>query len=240
MRKILDMEKLHNKVIISGFNKLTLLDYPGLTACIIFTQGCNYKCPFCHNASLIDSKASGSYDEEEILKFLIKRRNVLEGICISGGEPLMQKELVEFLIKIKDIGYKIKIDTNGSCPDILKYLIDNKLIDYVAMDIKNDLDNYKKTAGITNTDSVKKSIDILLNSDIGYEFRTTVVKELHTVNNIINIAKMIKNTKKYYLQKFIDSGDIVSNNLHSFSDEEMLNIKKEIEKYIPTVEVRGI
>ncbi len=232
------MEKLH-KVKISGFNKLTLLDYPGLTACIIFTQGCNYKCPFCHNASLLDNK-DGTYDEEEILKFLEKRKKVLEGICISGGEPLMQKEILEFIKKIKDIGYKIKIDTNGSYPEILKYLIDNKLIDYVAMDIKNDIDNYKKTTGVTNTNIVMKSIDILLKSDIEYEFRTTIVKELHNEENIINIAKMIKDAKKYYLQKFIDSGDIVSNNLHPFSDEEMLVIKTKVEKYIPNVEVRGI
>lgn len=232
------MAELH-KVKISGFNKLTLLDYPGLTACIIFTQGCNYKCPFCHNASLLDNK-DGTYDEEEILKFLEKRKKVLEGICISGGEPLMQKEIVEFIKKIKDIGYKIKIDTNGSYPEILKYLIDNKLIDYVAMDIKNDIDNYKKTTGVTNTNIVMKSIDILLKSDIEYEFRTTIVKELHNEENIINIAKMIKDAKKYYLQKFIDSGDIVSNNLHPFSDEEMLVIKTKVEKYIPNVEVRGI
>lgn len=231
---------MEKQLKISGFNKLTLLDYPDHTACIIFTQGCNYKCPFCHNASLIDSSKDGNYDEEEILKFLIKRKNVLEGICISGGEPLIQKGLKEFLIKIKDIGYKIKIDTNGSYPEVLKDLIDNKLVDYVAMDIKNDLGNYKKTTGITNTDNVKKSIEILLNSNIDYEFRTTIVKELHSIDNIVNIAKMIKGTKKYYLQKFIDSGDILKDGFNSLNDIEMKKIEKEIKKYIPNVKVRGI
>lgn len=231
---------MEKELKISGFNKLTLLDYPDHTACIIFTQGCNYKCPFCHNASLIDGSKNGNYNEEEILKFLIKRKSILEGICISGGEPLMQKELKEFLIKIKDIGYKVKIDTNGSYPEVLKDLIDNKLVDYVAMDIKNDLGNYKKITGIINTDNVKKSIEILLNSDIDYEFRTTLVKELHNIDNIVSIAKMIKGTKKYYLQKFIDSGDIVKKDLNALSDIEMKNIEKEIKKYIPNVKVRGI
>lgn len=231
---------MEKQLKISGFNKLTLLDYPDHTACIIFTQGCNYKCPFCHNASLIDSSKNGNYKEEEILKFLIKRKSILEGICISGGEPLMQKELKEFLIKIKDIGYKVKIDTNGSYPEVLKDLIDNKLVDYVAMDIKNDLGNYKKITGIINTDNVKKSIEILLNSDIDYEFRTTLVKELHSIDNIVSIAKIIKGTKKYYLQKFIDSGDIVKKDLNALSDIEMKNIEKEIKKYIPNVKVRGI
>ncbi len=231
---------MEKQLRISGFNKLTLLDYPGYMACIIFTQGCNYKCSFCHNSKLIGRKNDESYKEEEILEFLEKRKNILEGICISGGEPLIQKELKEFLIKIKDIGYKVKIDTNGSYPDALKDLIDNKLVDYVAMDIKNDFNNYEKTAGVTNIDNIKKSIDILLNSDIDYEFRTTIVKELHTMDNIINIAKLIKGTKNYYLQKFIDSGDLVKKDLHALSDKEMKNIEKEIRKYIPNVKIRGI
>ena len=169
---------------INGMQKLTLLDYPGNVACLIFTQGCNFRCPFCHNSGLLDMNNNcEKIDEKEVFKYLEKRRGLLDGVCISGGEPLLQKDIEDFIRKVKDLGYKVKLDTNGSSPKKLKQLIEDGLIDYVAMDIKNDFLNYDKTAGMcTNIDNIKKSIEIIENSNIEYEFRTTIVKQFHDVS----------------------------------------------------------
>ena len=164
---------------ISGMEKLTLLDYPANTACLIFTQGCNFRCPFCHNKNLLmDTNGDGIIDENEVLNYLKKRKGLVDGICISGGEPLLQRDIESFIKKIKEIGVKVKLDTNGSNPQKLKKLIDMGLIDYVAMDIKNDFSNYDKTSGVDNIniENIKKSIDILENSNIEYEFRTTITR----------------------------------------------------------------
>ena len=172
---------------ISGMEKLTLLDYPANTACLIFTQGCNFRCPFCHNKNLLmDTNGDGIIDENEVLDYLKKRKGLVDGICISGGEPLLQRDIESFIKKIKEIGVKVKLDTNGSNPQKIKKLIDMGLIDYVAMDIKNDFSNYDKTSGVDNIniENIKKSIDILENSNIEYEFRTTVVKELHSITQL--------------------------------------------------------
>ena len=227
-------------MIINGFNKLTLLDYPKHMACIIFTKGCNFNCSYCQNSSLISLKDEEKITEEEIFNFLKMRKNVLEGVVISGGEPTIQKDLIPFIKKIKDLGYKIKLDTNGYNPSTLKYLIDNKLIDYVAMDIKNDLENYEKvTKNKININVIKESINILLNSDLDMEFRTTIIKQYHDLKNIKNIIKLIKD-KKYYIQNFVLSDDVQDKTLHGFTDLELIKIRKDIGYQNKNIKIRGI
>jgi pyruvate formate lyase activating enzyme len=164
---------------INGFQKLTLLDFPEKTACIVFTAGCNFRCPFCHNASLV-THIDNSYNvsEEEVFSYLKKRKGLIEGVCISGGEPLLQPDIKEFIQKVKDLGYSVKLDTNGSSPQKLIDLVNSGLVDYVAMDIKNSKEKYPLTAGINNLNmaDIEKSVEILKESNIPYEFRTTAVK----------------------------------------------------------------
>ena len=227
---------------ISGMEKLTLLDYPSKTACLIFTQGCNLKCPFCHNSSLLDTNHDGVIDESEVLAYLDKRKGLIDGICISGGEPLLQKDIESFIKEVKERGFKVKLDTNGSNPKKLKDLIDKNLLDYVAMDIKNDFTNYEKTSGITkiNIDKIKESIKILESSNIEYEFRTTIVKELHDVEKIENICKYIGKKSKYYLQNYRDSESVLQKGLTGFSNKELKELKEKLNKKYPNVSIRGI
>lgn len=228
---------------ISGMEKLTLLDYPDNMACLIFTQGCNFRCPFCHNRNLLmDTNNDGVIDEEEVLNYLKKRKGLVEGICISGGEPLLQRDIEGFITKIKDIGVKVKLDTNGSNPNKLKELIDKGLVDYVAMDIKNDFSNYGKTSGVENIniDNIKKSIAILENSNINYEFRTTVVKELHNVTQLEHICEYIGPEAKYYIQNYRDCANVLQTGLNGFDNEELVNITDILKSKYPNVMVRGI
>ena len=227
----------------SGFQKLTLLDYPEKTACTLFTAGCNFRCPFCHNAALVTHIDNTNYfTEEYVLDYLKKRTGILDGICITGGEPLMHKELLEFIKKVKDLGYLVKLDTNGSYPDRLVALIDSGLIDYVAMDIKNTQEKYNETAECSVEDlrSVIKSVEILKQNKIDYEFRTTVVKEYHEVEDIKKIAEWIAPASKYFLQNFIDSGDVIKNNLSAHSRETLDLMRLAAQDIIPKVEIRGI
>ncbi len=211
-------------MIFGGFQKLTLLDFPGVVACTLFTKGCNFRCPFCHNALLVTQiEESASYSEEEILAFLKKRQGVLEGVCITGGEPLLHPELEGFIAQVKALGYKVKLDTNGSFPHRLKALVAKGLLDYVAMDIKNCFEKYPLTAGLRGGPEegkttalladVEESIDFLLTGSIPYEFRTTVAKELHTVEDIARIADRIRGAERYFLQNFSDSGNIIGGGL---------------------------
>ena len=227
----------------NGFQKLTLLDYPGKVACTLFTAGCNLRCPFCHNASLvthIDNVVS--YDENEILDFLRKRQGILEGVCITGGEPLMQSGVTDFIKKVKELGFSVKLDTNGTFPEKLTMLAESKLIDYVAMDIKNCKEKYAVTSGITdlNIGNIEKSVEFLLSGKIPYEFRTTVVAEFHTPQDIGEIAKWIKGADKYYLQNFVDSGDLIEDGLCAVSPETMQNMRAVAAKFIPNAEIRGV
>lgn len=227
----------------NGFQKLTLLDYPGKVACTLFTAGCNLRCPFCHNASLvthIDNVVS--YDEGEILDFLGKRQGILEGVCITGGEPLMQSGVTDFIKKVKELGYSVKLDTNGTFPEKLSMLAESKLIDYVAMDIKNCKEKYALTSGITdlNIGNIEKSVEFLLSGKIGYEFRTTVVTEFHTPQDIGEIAKWIKGADKYYLQNFVDSGDLIEDGLCAVSPEIMQNMRAIASEFIPNTQIRGV
>lgn len=214
--------------IIDGFDKLTLLNYPDKVACTIFTKGCNFKCPFCHNSSLISlDKENDKY--KEVISYLNKRKGILDGVCITGGEPLIHKSTKDLIKEIKEMGFLVKLDTNGSNPSLLKELIDEKLIDYVAMDIKNTFDKYEMTIGCkTNIDNIKMSIDVIESSNIDYEFRTTIVKELHTFDDIKSIVNMLDNKSKYYIQNFRNSDGVLNKKLNGFKIEELENLQKEI------------
>lgn len=238
---------------IHGLNKLTLLDYPGHMACLIFTGACNYRCPFCHNASLVlNPNSQPAISEEEIFAFLQSRKDILEGVCISGGEPTLQADLPEFIRKIRTMGFHVKLDTNGSRPGILKALLEEGLLDYVSMDIKNALKKYLSTIGIPEsvsgfnnliTDSVRQSAELLMQSSIPYEFRTTVVKELHNEEDLLSIGKWLNGANAYYLQSFRDSETLVGASLgqfHAYEPEQMRAFRDMLKPYFETVEVRGI
>ena len=226
---------------ISGLQKLTLLDYPGKMACTVFTYGCNFRCGFCHNALLVTEENSDSISEEEFFSFLRKRQGILEGVCISGGEPTLQRDLAEFIEKVKTLGYSVKLDTNGSRPDILKSLIDKRLIDYVAMDIKNSAEKYRITCGCeVDISAITESISIIIESGISHEFRTTTVKEYHSAEDILSIAEWLKGDSKYFLQHFEDSGNLIGENLSPLSKEEMLSLADSIRNKLPNVAVRGV
>lgn len=214
-------------MLISGFDKVTLLNYPGLVACTIFTKGCNLKCPFCHNSSLISGNNDTYIDEDEIFKYLNKRKNIIEGVCISGGEPLLQKDIKEFIKKIKSLGLKVKLDTNGTNPDLILSLINDNLLDYIAMDIKNIKSKYELTSGAkVKIDNILKSINIIENSGIDYEFRTTIIKEFHTLSDIDYISKKLDKKSKYYIQNFVKSDAVLDKNLHSFTSDELKEMKQ--------------
>lgn len=230
---------------ISGIQKLTLLDYPGTVACTLFTAGCNFRCPFCHNAMLVlpEQVEDASLSEDEVLSFLKKRQGVLDGVAITGGEPLLHRELPELLGKIKALGYKIKLDTNGSNPELLRGIIENRLVDRVAMDIKNAPKAYGTTVGVAGLDiaPIERSKDMLLSGDIDYEFRTTVVKGIHTEDSLIGAAKWIEGAKEYYLQQFKDSGSLIlPEGLAAYDEKEMHALADAVREYVPAVQVRGV
>lgn len=224
---------------ISGMEKLTLTDYPGHLACILFTQGCNFKCPFCQNSPLIAVHDEGDISEEYVFNYLNKRKNVLEGVVVSGGEPTVQKDLPEFIEKIKSLGLKVKLDTNGSNYLMLKDLLDRNLLDYVAMDLKNDFEGYPDIVGVKpNMDNIKKSMDLLKSSKIPFEFRTTIIKEFHDMDKLKKLVKLVDGSK-YFIQNFQDSEFVVDKSLHEFSSEELEEIKETFKDFT-NVEVRGI
>ncbi len=228
-------------MLLKGLQKTTLLDYPEKVACTVFTGGCNLRCPFCHNASLVNVKDDNEISEDEFFTFLKKRVNILDGVCITGGEPLLQKDITSFIARIKELGYSVKLDTNGFYPHKLKELLDLKLIDYVAMDIKNSKKKYSKTCGVeVDINKIEESIALLLSSEIDFEFRTTVVRELHTSDDIESIAKWISSAPKYFLQSFKDSGDILSDGLSSYTDDEMKAMLDLAKKHISSTVLRGI
>ena len=226
---------------IKGLQKLTLLDYPDKMACTVFTAGCNFKCPFCHNASLVFNRDDNRISEQKFFDFLSKRVGVIDGVCITGGEPTLQTDIVQFIKKIKELGFLVKLDTNGYRPDMLKFLVDNKLIDYVAMDIKNCKEKYPLTSGVENIEVsfIEQSVEYLLADNVDYEFRTTVVKEYHTLDDMIKIGEWIKGAKKYYLQAFVDSGDLICDGLSSYDKNDMQNLLNMIKPRIPSTKIRG-
>lgn len=230
-------------MIIQGLQKLTLLDYPGKVACTIFTAGCNFRCPFCHNASLvIDTSANETIPEEEIFRFLTKRQGILDGVCISGGEPLIQDGIEEFIRQIKEMEYDVKLDTNGSFPDKLIRLVEAGLIDYVAMDIKNSQEHYGRTIGIEDYDirDVHRSVKYLMSGKVPYEFRTTVVREFHQRSDFASIGRWIRGAREYYLQQFVDSGDLIRPGLHGYNKEIMEQALEVVKKDVESAKLRGL
>ena len=227
---------------ISGLQKLTLLDFPDVVSCIVFTKGCNLRCPFCHNSSLVvDSKLTPEIDEEEVFSYLNKRKNILDGVVISGGEPLLQKDIKDFIVKVKILGYKVKLDTNGVNSKLLSELIDEKLVDYVAMDIKNTFDKYDMTTGKSNSriDNIKESIRILKKEKVPYEFRTTIVKDFHNIEDIKKILKYI-NGSKYCIQNFVDNENTIKKGLTGFTKDELININNELKKDFTNFKIREL
>ena len=227
---------------IGGLQKFSLIDYPGKICAIVFTQGCNFKCGYCHNPELVDPKRfSKPISEKEIFSFLKKRQGKLEAVVITGGEPILQPDLIKFIKKVKGLGFLVKLDTNGTDSRVLKRLIDKKLIDYIAMDVKAPLEKYGEVVNAkVNLDKIKESIDLIINSNIDYEFRTTIVKSQLSVDDIIEIGKLIKDAKLCVLQKFIPSKAVNPKFLKetTYSDEEFEEIKKKILVYVNKCEIR--
>ena len=231
-------------MVIKGLQKTTLLDFPGKLACTIFTAGCNFRCPFCHNSSLV--VRPGEVDEipaPSFLSYISKRKGLLDGVAITGGEPLLNPDINELMRKIRAEGLLIKLDTNGAYPDRLEALIDEGLVDYVAMDIKNTKSKYALTAGLDESfdiSLIERSIDIIMKKAPDYEFRTTVVRELHTVEDLVEISGWITDAKNYFLQKYVDSGDILLEGFSAYSDGEMLEILDLVRKKMPQTILRGV
>ena len=227
---------------ICGLNKTTLLDYPGCVSATIFVGGCNFRCPFCHNGDLVlCSNELPKYSEEEVFSFLEKRKNVLEGVCVTGGEPTHYHDLPEFIKKIKDLGYKVKLDTNGSNPAMLKELVKEKLVDYVAMDIKAPVYNYDKVCGaLVDIEKIKESVEFLKEKSVPYEFRTTVVKELHSKEDIIEIGKWLVGAENYYLQNYQETDKNLSHGFLPMDEAEIMALKEVLKNYVENVKVRGV
>ena len=223
---------------IHGFNKTTLLDYPEHVACTVFTGHCNMRCPFCHNGDLVLMPGSQpTVDVEEFFAFLNKRKNILEGVAITGGEPTLQKDLGDFIRRIKDLGLLVKLDSNGLKPEILRTLIDEKAVDYIAMDIKSSRENYARTVGIENLDirPIEESVSLLMEGRVPYEFRTTVIKQFHDEADFLRIADWIGGCEKYFLQSYVDSHRILKDFL---PEEEQAKYPSAFEAYTPE-EMKG-
>lgn len=228
---------------IQGLQKLTLLDFPEHVACTVFTAGCNFRCPFCHNASLVvHIQKENGISEEEFFSFLEKRKGVLDGVCVTGGEPLLQPDIESFIWKIKNLGYAVKLDTNGSFPEKLKILVQKGLVDYVAMDIKNSLETYAITCGVDaiNLEKIQESVSYLKENHVPYEFRTTVTRNFHSKEEFEKIGQWLEGTEKYFLQNFVDSGDLINGRIKGCSEEEMKEFLSVVQKYIPGAKLRGI
>lgn len=230
---------------ITGIQKLTLLDYPGTVACTVFTAGCNLRCPFCHNAMLVlpEQMENSFLDDDEVFDFLKKRRGILDGVAVTGGEPLLHADLPQFLESVKALGYKIKLDTNGSNPKLLEEIIGAGLVDRVAMDIKNDPERYAEAVGFECFDisEIEKSKNLLLAGAVDYEFRTTVVRGIHTRESLIAAAQWIRGTREYYLQQFKDSGSLIlPDGLSAYNKTQMLALADAVRDIVPSVEVRGV
>lgn len=227
---------------IKGLQKLTLLDYKGYLAATVFTGGCNLKCPFCHNKDLVLHPDSiSSLDEEELLHFLSERQGKLEAVCITGGEPTIQEDLLPFLEKLRSLNYKIKLDTNGSHPDKLNALITNGLVDYIAMDIKNSKEKYALTSGCSNLsiEDIERSIVYIMHSSCQYEFRTTVVRELHTQEDIMSISQWIQGASAYYLQPYRESEQVIHPVYTSYTRQELEHFIMIAKQYVIKCDIVG-
>ncbi|MBQ8078023.1 MAG: anaerobic ribonucleoside-triphosphate reductase activating protein [Eubacterium sp.] len=227
---------------LHGIQKMTLLDFPGVVSCTIFLGGCDFRCPFCHNFELIDGTAQPIMDDSELIEFLRGRKALIDGVAITGGEPCLHKDLPELIRKIRAEGYKVKLDTNGYHPEMLKAILDEGLVEYVAMDIKNSEEKYALTCGLDeiNMDTIKESISILMNGDTDYEFRTTVVDELHDESDFEKIGEMIKGAKHYFLQRFTDRDSVPYGNLSAPSFDKMHKYCDIARNFVTNTELRGV
>ena len=227
---------------IQGLQKMTLLDYPGKVACTVFLGGCDLRCPFCHNGELVLSPALAEMNQEELLAFLKKRQGLLDGVCITGGEPLLRPDLPQLLESVKALGYPVKLDTNGCDPARLAEILNQGLVDYVAMDVKNAPARYAETVGIPgfNPAPVEESIRLLRKSTVDYEFRTTLVRELHRPEDLDAIAAWLAGAPRYYLQNFVDSGNLIGRGYHGFTAEQLQGFAERVRPFFGAVELRGI
>ena len=234
--------------MLSGLQKMTLLDYPGKVACTVFTQGCNFRCPFCHNSNLLEGQGEDALSQEALLEFLKKRVNLLDGVCITGGEPTLHPELENLLTEIKALGYLIKLDTNGNRPAVLKDLVEKGLVDYVAMDLKNSPARYGETAGVPNMTlkNIEESIRFLLSGKVAYEFRTTVVDELHEVADIEAIGAWLekldsdRKAENYFIQPYVDRESVLVSGFHTPPKEKLLQMAEKAAPYVKNVNIRGM
>ena len=227
---------------IHGLQKLTLLDFPGHTACTVFTGACNFRCPFCHNASLVlHPDGLPAMPESELFAFLEKRKKLLDGVAVTGGEPTLQPDLPDFLRRIRELGYAVKLDTNGGRPEVLKRILDAGLADYAAMDIKSSPEHYEQAAGVSGIlDAVKESVELLRRSGVPHEFRTTAVKNLHTAEDFRSIGKWLGGEARYFIQSYADSGDILAPGMEAFSNTELYALLDAVKPYIPSAALRGV
>ena len=230
-------------MVICGFQKLTLLDFPGHVAATVFTGGCNLRCPFCHNATLVtDTAQTPILATDEVLAYLKKRQGILDGVCVTGGEPTLQVVLPDFLRQLKQMGYAVKLDTNGTSPDVIRALIADNLVDYVAMDIKNCRERYGITAGKIPFDTapIEESVKLLMSGSLPYEFRTTTVRGIHTQADFKAIGQWIAGAERYYLQGFVDSGSLIGGGFEAFTPDEMKQFLVTVREYVPNAQLRGI
>ena len=229
-------------MIIHGLQKMTLLDFPGHVACTVFLSGCDFRCPFCHNFDLACGKEAPLMDDVELLKFLKTRTELLDGVAFTGGEPCLHKELPELIKKIRELGFPVKVDTNGYHPEMIKTLIDGYLVDYFAMDIKNSREKYARTCGTDAVDmgNIEDSIELIKAQAPDYEFRTTCIDELHEVSDFEDMGSMIKGAKRYFLQAFTDRESVPFGNLHAPEYKKMLEFSDISRKYADIVEMRGM
>lgn len=227
--------------MIGGLQKVTLLDYPGKVACTVFLKGCNLRCPYCHNPEFVIPKEHTEHiSEEELFSFLLLRKGKLDGVCITGGEPTLYRRLPELIRRIRDIGYLIKLDTNGTNPDMLKHLLRKKMLDYVAMDIKNCPSRYAETCGADVIKQVRESSELLLHDGVDYEFRTTVCHPLHSAREFTEIGKWLKGAKRFYIQPFVDSGHLLGGGVFAMTKPELEALLNAVKPYIPAAELRSV
>lgn len=228
---------------IFGFNKTTLLDFPEHVACTVFTGGCNFRCPFCQNGDLVLHGGSlPVLDEEEVCGVLRKRKGILTGVCVTGGEPTLQRDLDVFLSRVKELGYLVKLDSNGYRPEVLQSLRERGLVDYFAMDIKSSPENYARTAGVKELDMglIRESVDFIRSCGLDYEFRTTVVRELHSSGDFLSIGEWLKGCKAYFLQSYVESEGVICKEFSSYSKEELEEFVTLLKPYIDNVSLRGV
>jgi pyruvate formate lyase activating enzyme len=228
---------------LGGLQKMTLLDFPGRVACTVFTAGCNFRCPFCHNSSLVVSPAAPEFSQDDFFAFLRKRQGLLDGVAVTGGEPLLHPDMPELLEKIRALGFAVKLDTNGAFPERLRAVLEADLADYVAMDVKNSREKYEQTAGATGIlPRVEESVALLMAGKTPFEFRTTLVDELHEPEDFAAIGRWIAGTERYFIQGFVDSGDILAGGerFHAASPEKAKACLEAVRPFVPNAQLRGV